>query len=87
VVVRAGARREGVRGAAPSQLVPEPHRDRGHDEELSDALLWKAVYGEHAMPPRPGPNASAAEPPAPRAARRALHAGRHVSAGGADDNG
>ena len=30
-------------------------------QQISDAMLWKSVYGEQATPPRPGPNASAAE--------------------------
>jgi len=30
-------------------------------QELSDRLLWQRLYGEHATPPAPGPNASRAE--------------------------
>jgi hypothetical protein len=45
-------------------------------QQLSDDLLWKAVYGEKARPPRPGPNASAAERARAVAVRRALRTAR-----------
>jgi hypothetical protein len=61
----------GTASARMADRLPFDHLDEV-PQELSDALLWKAVYGEHSRPPRPGPDASAAEEARADTARRAL---------------
>jgi hypothetical protein len=73
----------GTASARMSDRLPFDHLD-AVPQQLSDELLWKAVYGERSRPPRPGPNASAAERARAQAARRALRVGRRPSLEDAD---
>jgi YVTN family beta-propeller protein len=65
----------GTASARMSDHLPFDHLD-AVPQEISDELLWKAVYGEHSRPPLPGPDASAAEHARAGPALRALRAGR-----------
>jgi DNA-binding beta-propeller fold protein YncE len=63
--------------AALSRALPYDRAD-AVPQALNDRILWERVYGPGAVPPHPGPHASAIEERRARAAWRAFHRGADV---------